>query len=46
MMKCRVWSALGPEVVFGTQFLRPLQNNIAATRAGLLAPVLVVAQAV
>jgi SAM-dependent methyltransferase len=38
--------ALGPEVVFGTQFLRPLQNNIAATRAGLLAPVLVVAQAV
>ena len=37
---------LGPEVVFGVEFADRLRNNIAATRAGVLAPMLVVAQAV
>ncbi|HEY7857911.1 MAG TPA: class I SAM-dependent methyltransferase [Candidatus Nanopelagicales bacterium] len=37
---------LGPEVVFGPDFVDRLQNNIAATRAGLLAPILVVVEAV
>lgn len=36
---------LGPEVVFGPEFVQRLQNNVAASRAGLLAAMLIVAVA-
>jgi MPBQ/MSBQ methyltransferase len=36
---------LGPQVVFGPGFRERIENNLAATAAGLLAPVLIVARA-
>lgn len=36
---------LGPHVVFGPGFAERIGNNVAATRAGLLAPVVIVARA-
>ena len=38
--------SLSPMAVFGPEFGRRIGNNIAATRAGLLAPVLILAEAI